>query len=193
MDFFKSDRSQFDKDSEVITNYEKFRITNLRIINDVWYNPIFFLWYPLNDVNFFTDPIFNFTHDEYDDVIASNVKQTTSSTTVSTGGTDAVTIWGVNINQETHNYQGITTGNESGDIIFMSKGKKLLTWKNFQDPKGIVEMIKSAKAQFESQDEKIPEPAVSSSEDDPLKILKKRYASGKISQEEFKKIKEDLA
>ena len=52
--------------------------------------------------------------------------------------------------------------------------------------------MKWNKKQFESQDEKIHEPQVSLSDDDPLKILKKRYASGEITQEEFNKIKEDL-
>ena len=65
-------------------------------------------------------------------------------------------------------------------------------WENFQDPKGIVEMIKSAKSQFESQDKKISEPAVSFSDDDPLKILKIRLAKGEITLEEFNKIKENL-
>ena len=190
-DFFKSDRVGFDKNSEVITNYTKFRITNFRIINDEWYNPIFFIQNN-NDV-IRENSIFNFTHDEYDDVIASNVRQTSSSSSVSSGGTDSVTVYGFNVNQETHTYQGTTTGTESGDITFMSKGKKLCTWENFQDPKGIVEMIKSAKSQFESQDEKTSEPQVSFSDDDPLKILKIRLAKGEITLEEFNEIKENLA
>ena len=190
-DFFKSDRVGFDKNFEVITNYTKFRITNFRIINDEWYNPIFFIQNN-NDV-IRENSIFNFTHDEYDDVIASNVRQTSSSSSVSSGGTDSVTVYGFNVNQETHTYQGTTTGTESGDITFMSKGKKLCTWENFQDPKGIVEMIKSAKSQFESQDEKISEPVVSSSDDDPLKILKIRLAKGEITLEVFNEIKENLA
>ena len=190
-DFFKSVRVGFDKDSEVISNYTKFRITNFRIINDVWYNPIFFIQNNNEDIP--ENSIFNFTHDEYDDVIASNVTQTTSSTGFRTGGVNAVSVYGFGVNQDTHSYQGITTGNESGDIIFMSKGKKLCTWTNFADPKGIVDMIKSAKSQFESQDEKIIESLVSSSDDDPLKILKTRLAKGEITLEEFNEIKEHLA
>jgi len=190
-DFFKSFRVGFDKDSEVITNYTKFRITNFRIINDVWYDPLFFIQNKNEDIP--ENSIFNFTHDEYDDVIASNVTQTTSSTGFRTGGVNAVSVYGFGVNQDTHSYQGTATGNESGDIIFMSKGKKLCTWTNFVDPKGIVDMIKSAKSQFESQDKKIIEPAVSSSDDDPLKILKTRLAKGEITLEEFKEIKENLA
>jgi uncharacterized membrane protein len=44
----------------------------------------------------------------------------------------------------------------------------------------------------ESQDDKIIEPVVSSSEDDPLKILKMRLAKGEITLEEFNEIKENL-
>jgi hypothetical protein len=183
-------RTGFDKDSKVIAVIFRFRITNFRIINDVWHNPVFFIQNG-NDMTR-ENEIFNFTHDEYDDVIASDVKQTTTSSSVSTGGTDAVSVYGFGLNQETHSYQGITTGNELGDIIFMSKGKKLCTWPQFPDPKGIVEMIKSAKSQFESQNEKIPGPVESPSDNDPLKILKIRLAKGEITLEEFNEIKENL-
>jgi len=43
-----------------------------------------------------------------------------------------------------------------------------------------------------SQDEKIPEPVESSSDNDPLKILKMRLAKGEITLEEFNEIKENL-
>jgi len=190
-EFFKSNRAGYNKDSQVITDYIIFRITNFKIINDVWYNPIYFI--QNNNEVIRENSIFNFTHDEYDDVIASNVKQTTSSTGFRTGGVNAVSVYGFGVNQDTHSYEGMSTSNESGDIIFMSKGKKICTWENFQDPKGIVGMIKSTKAQFESQDEKIPEPVIPSSDDDPLKILKTRLAKGEITLEEFNEIKEHLA
>ena len=201
-EFFKSNRTRYDDDSKIITDYVILRITNFKIINDVWYTPLCFIENRndvsekakediMNDIQ--EKSIFNLTHDEYDDVIASNVTQTTSSTGFRTGGVNAVSVYGFGVNQDTHSYQGTATGNESGDIIFMSKGKKLCTWTNFVDPKGIVEMIKSAKSQFESQDKKIIEPAVSSSDDDPLKILKTRLAKGEITLEEFKEIKENLA
>ncbi|MDC0437805.1 SHOCT domain-containing protein [Nitrosopumilus sp.] len=200
-EFFKSNRTRYNNDSQIITDYVIFRITNFKIINDVWYTPLCFIQNNndvsekskediMNDIQ--ENSIFNFTHDEYDDVIASNVKQTTSSTGFRTGGVNAVSVYGFGVNQDTHSYQGTATGNESGDIIFMSKGKKLCTWENFVDPKGIVDMIKSAKSQFESQDGKIPEPVISSSDDDPLKILKIRLAKGEITLEEFNEIKENL-
>jgi|LWDU01.1.fsa_nt_gi hypothetical protein len=193
-DFFKSVRVGFDKDSEVISNYTKFRITNFRIINDVWYNPIFFIQNNNEDIP--ENSIFNFTHDEYDDVIASNVKKTREEDIV--GGVNSrSSYWNLvqnsvdlSHNESKHHASSIEI--ETGDIIFMLNGKKLWTWENFEDPKGIVEMIKSAKAQFESQDEKIPEPQVSSSDDDPLKILKIRLAKGEITLEEFNEIKENL-
>jgi hypothetical protein len=96
------------------------------------------------------------------------------------------------VNEELHSYAGTSEGSESGDIAFMSKGKLFCTWNKFADPKGIVEMIKSAKKQFVSQDEKMPEPKVFSSDDDPLNILKIRLAKGEISLEEFNEIKENL-
>jgi len=188
--FIGKKQEKWRKDDYAIIKYEKYCITNFRIINEVWCNPVFFTKYSIDDVK--QPLIFNFTHDEYDDVITSNVKQTTSSTSVRTGGVNAVSVYGFGVNQDTHSYEGMTTGNESGDIIFMSKGKKLLVWDDFVDPKGIVEMIKSAKSQFESQDKKIIEPIVSSSDNDPLKILKMRLAKGEITLEEFNEIKENL-
>lgn len=187
--FVKKEREPYHdwKDHDVITKYGKYTITNLRIINDMWVAPVFFVTHDLDD-----ELPTNFTHDEYDDVIASNVKHTTSSTSIRTGGTNEISFHGIGVNQDTHTYQGTTTGNESGDIIFMSKGKKFHTWENFVDPKGIVDMIKSAKAQFETQDEKIPEPQVSSSDDDPLKILKVRLAKGEITIDEFNELKDIL-
>jgi hypothetical protein len=189
-DWFGTKKEKLENNDYAIIKYERYCITNFRIINEVWCTPIFFSKYSIDDVK--QSLIFNFTHDEYDDVIASNVKQITSSTGFRTGGVNAVSIYGFGVNQDTHSYQGKTTGNESGDIIFMSKGKKLLVWDDFQDPKGIVDMIKSAKAQFESQDEKIPEPQVSTSEDDPLKILKVRLAKGEITMDEFNELKDVL-
>ena len=80
-----------------------------------------------------------------------------------------------------------------GSVKFMSKGKPFWGLRNTPEPERLVELMKYAKSQFESQDEKIPEPAVSLSHDDPLKILKMRLAKGEITLEEFKEIKENLA
>jgi uncharacterized membrane protein len=49
---------------------------------------------------------------------------------------------------------------------------------------------KNKKAQYDYTIQKMTESI--SKEDTPLDILKKRYASGEISEEEFNKIKEDL-
>jgi len=43
-----------------------------------------------------------------------------------------------------------------------------------------------------SQNEKTPQPQISSSDDDPLKILKTRLAKGEITLKEFNEIKENL-
>jgi hypothetical protein len=191
--YYLVERGYWTDDDRVDTISTKFVITNFRIMQDVWCYPVLFDKDSSIDIEkILSDSIVNFTHDEYDDVFASKVTTTKSSKSISRGGTDAVSFYGVGVNQELHSYEGTSEAKESGDIIFMSKGKKFCTWDNFVDPKGIVEMIKSAKSQFESQDEKIPQPVVSSSDDNPLKILKMRLAKGEITLEEFKEIKENL-
>ena len=191
--YYLKERIKWGDDDRVNTISTKFVITNFRIMQDVWCYPVLFYTEPSVDIEeILSTSIINFTHDEYDDVFTSNVTTTKSSTSFSKGGTNAVSFYGVGVNQELHSYEGMSEAKESGDIIFMSKGKKFCTWDNFVDPKGIVEMIKSAKSQFESRDEKIPQPVVSSSEDDPLKILKMRLAKGEITLEEFNEIKENL-
>ena len=191
--YYLKKRGYWTDDDSVNTISTKFVITNFRIMQDVWCYPVLFDKKPSVDIEgILSNSIINFTHDEYDDVFTSNVKTTKSSTSISRGGTDVVSFYGVGVNQELHSYEGTSEAKESGDIIFMSKGKKFCTWDNFVDPKGIVEMIKSAKSQFESQDEKIPQPVVSSSDNDPLKILKMRLAKGEITLEEFNEIKENL-
>jgi hypothetical protein len=191
--YYLKKRGYWTDDDRVNTISDKFIITNFRIMQDVWCYPVLFDKEPSIDIEkTLSDSIINFTHDEYDDVFASNVTTTKSSTSFSRGGTNAVSFYGVGVNEELHSYEGTSEARESGDIIFMSKGKKFCTWDNFVDPKGIVEMIKSAKAQFRSQNEKIPEPQVSSSDDDPLKILKVRLAKGEITMDEFKELKDIL-
>jgi hypothetical protein len=79
-----------------------------------------------------------------------------------------------------------------GLVSFMSKGKPFWDLRNTPEPERLVERIRYAQSQFESQDEKIPEPVESSSDNDPLKILKMRFAKGEINESEFKKIKKIL-
>ena len=79
-----------------------------------------------------------------------------------------------------------------GSVKFMSKGKPFWVLRNTPEPERLVELMKYAKSQFESQDKKIIEPIVSSSDNDPLKILKMRLAKGEITLEEFNEIKENL-
>jgi hypothetical protein len=79
-----------------------------------------------------------------------------------------------------------------GSVKFMSKGKPFWSLRNTPEPERLVELIKYAKSQFESQDKKIIEPIVSSSDNNPLKILKMRLAKGEITLEEFNEIKENL-
>jgi|TARA_B110000438_G_C15810290_1_gene649305 hypothetical protein len=180
---------KWNDDDYAVNILKKFVITNFRIMNDVWCNPILF------DKRFnsetvdvekiISDSIFNFTHDEYDDVIATNVKNRSSSMSISRGGTNEFIINNVGTNEELHSIQGISEGVDSGDIVFMLKGKRLWTWTNFQDPKGIVKMIKSSKKQFESQNE-------SPSEKELLQVLKMRLIKGEITKEEFTELKEML-
>ncbi len=194
--YYLKKRVAWDENGRITNISEKYTITNFRIMQDVWCHPVFFdpkYTFSLDDAKkMISNSIINFTHDEYDDVIALNVKNTTSSSSRSSGGTNAVSFYGVGVNEELHSYAGTSEGSESGDIVFMSKGKIFCTWDKFADPNGIVKMIKSAKKQFGSQDEKMSEPQVSLSEDDPLKILKIRFAKGEITLEEFNKIKENL-
>jgi hypothetical protein len=191
--YYLRKRVKWNGDDEAVPISEKFTITNFRIIQDVWCYPVLFHKKPYVDIEeLLSNSNINFTHDEYDDVFASNITTTKSSTGSSEGGINSSSFYGLGVNQELHSYVGMSEAKESGDIIFMSRGKKLCTWTNFVDPKGIVDMIKSAKSQFESQDEKIIEPVLSSSDDDPLKILKTRLAKGEITLEEFKEIKENL-
>ena len=79
-----------------------------------------------------------------------------------------------------------------GSVKFMSKGKPFWVLRNTPEPERLVELMKYAKSQFESHDKKIIEPIVSSSDNNPLKILKMRLAKGEITLEEFNEIKENL-
>jgi hypothetical protein len=176
-------------------------ITNFRIINDIWAYPNNFpdhdeLKYPHSLMK----NVFSFTHDEYDDVIASNVKIETSSNSIRTGGVNAVSVYGFGVNQDTHSYQGITKGGEKGNIIFMSKGKKFYELEDIDDPRGVVELVRSAKTQFYTKsDESSLEKTVNvddnikqskTSSDELIQVLKMRLMKGEITKEEFTELKE---
>ncbi len=185
-----------------LIHFRVIEITNFRIINDIWAYPNNFAEHDeLESPRSLMKNVFSFTHDEYDDVIASNVKIETSSNSIRTGGVNAVSVYGVGVNQDTHSYQGITKGGEKGNIIFMSKGKKFYELEDIDDPRGVVELVRSAKSQFYSQpDESSLEKTVNMddsakqdetpSEKELLQVLKMRLIKGEITKEEFTELKE---
>jgi hypothetical protein len=145
--------------------------------------------------------VYSFTHDEYDEVVSSNVKIETTSNSVRTGGVNEVSVYGFSVNQDNHSYQGITKGGEKGNIIFMSKGKKFYELEGIDDPRGVVELIRSAKSQFYSKPDESPlEKTVNmdgsakqdetSYEKELLQVLKMRLIKGEITKEEFVELKE---
>ena len=189
---------------EKLIHFRVIEITNFRIINDIWAYPNNFAEHDeLGSPHSLMKNVFSFTHDEYDDVIASNVKIETSSNSIRTGGVNAVSVYGVGVNQDTHSYQGITKGGEKGNIIFMSKGKKFYELEDIDDPRGVVELVRSAKSQFYSKPDESPlEKTVnvddntkqneSPSEKELLQVLKMRLIKGEITKEEFTELKEML-
>jgi hypothetical protein len=172
-------------------------ITNLRIINDIWPYPNNFpnfqeLGMPDNLMN----NVFNFSHEEYDEVIASNVKKTREEDIV--GGVNSrSSYWNlvqssvnVSYNESKHHASSIET--EIGDIIFMADGKKFYILENIKDPQGVAGLITSAKNAFKNRNESINPPKNTFSDEDPLKIIKMRLAKGEITFEEFEKLKDIL-
>jgi hypothetical protein len=141
----------------------------------------------------FTDDFFNesisqyLTHDEYEDVIASNVEKRREEEIV--GGVDSKpSAWNyvsssINIHYNKSTHHSSSTEVEFGNIIFMNDGKQVMVWKNINDPNSIVQKIKSAKSHFQ-----IPS-AKTSENEDPLKALKLRLVKGEITKEEFTEMK----
>ncbi len=184
-----------------LIHFRVIEITNFRIINDIWAYPNNFAEHDeLESPRSLMKNVFSFTHDEYDDVIASNVKMETSSNSIRTGGVNAVSVYGFGVNQDTHSYQGITKGGEKGNIIFMSKGKKFYELEDIDDPRGVVELVRSAKTQFYTKsDESSLEKTVNvddnikqskTSSDELIQVLKMRLMKGEITKEEFTELKE---
>ena len=136
------------------------------------------------------------THDEYEDVITSNVEKRREEDIV--GGVDShpsamtclfrilkVPHEPVYYNKSTHHASSVES--EFGDIVFMKNGKQVMVWKNIMDPNSAVILINSAKAHFSTA------PAASpSSGEDPIKALKLRFAKGEITKEEFLEMKSML-
>ena len=121
-------------------------ITNLRVINDIWAYPNNFPDHDeLSDLGNLMNNIFNFTHDQYDDVIASNVKKIGEENIVG-GINHKSSYWNLvqnsvdlSYNESKHHASSVEI--ETGNIIFMSKGKKFFELEGVEDPKGLVEMI----------------------------------------------------
>jgi hypothetical protein len=187
---------------EKIIHHRMIEITNFRIINDIWAYPNNFSDYnELKYTHNLMTKVYSFTHDEYDEVVSSNVKIETTSNSVRTGGVNEVSVYGFSVNQDNHSYQGITKGGEKGNIIFMSKGKKFYELEGIDDPRGVVELIRSAKSQFYSKPDESPlEKTVNmdgsakqdetSYEKELLQVLKMRLIKGEITKEEFVELKE---
>jgi len=179
--------SSLQKDEEIISSFTTSKIgyviTNYRIYRNSYFNGI--------DTSYENYSI-SLTHDEYEDVIASNVERRTETDTV--GGVDSrPSMWNsvpgldVNLhyNQEKHHSSSVES--EIGDIIFMNNGKQVMVWTNFPDPNSIVQQINSAKSHFN-----MPQTTITSTlsvEDDPIQTLKLRFAKGEITKDEFIEMK----
>jgi hypothetical protein len=85
----------------------------------------------------------------------------------------------------------------------MSKGKKFYELEDIDDPRGVVDLVRSAKSQFYSKPDESPlEKTVnvddntkqneSPSEKELLQVLKMRLIKGEITKEEFTELKEML-
>jgi len=153
------------------------------------------------------------THEEYDEVIATNVERRTESETTTSvnrkqkrsklGMLSAFSVGpgllpvvdqiaGRQLSklktEETHKSTSSSTETEYGDIVFMKDGKQLMSWIDFPDPHSKVKLINSAKAHFSTT----PTTPSSSGGEDPIKTLKLRFAKGEITKEEFLEMKSML-
>jgi len=139
---------------------------------------------------FFQKDGISMTHDEYDDVIGGHITKRREEDIIG-GVEETPSMWNalsgythvqLYYNKSTHHASSSEI--EVGDIIFMKNGKQVMIWKDFEDPNTIVKLINSAKANFNT------EPDNSSSEgEDPIKVLKLRFANGEITKEEFLEMK----
>ena len=144
------------------------------------------------------------THDEYDEVIATDVTRRREEDIVG-GVTSRDSLWnlvypamnavlqtsgGLEVhrshNKSEHHASSIES--EFGNIVFMNNGKQGMAWHNLKDPDSIVKLINSAKAHFSTT----PTTPSSSGGEDPIKALKLRFAKGEITKEEFLEMKSML-
>ena len=138
------------------------------------------------------------THDEYDEVIATDVTRRREEDIV--GGVSArSSLWNlipqainaplqVDLSSNKSEHHASSVESEFGNIVFMNDGKRVMVWKNFQDPNSTVKLINSAKAHFSTT----PDASSSSGGEDPIKALKLRFAKGEITKEEFLDMKSML-
>jgi hypothetical protein len=181
------------KDEEIIASFTTpevgYVITNYRIFRNNY-----FIGTDKQHENYSISMV----HDEYEDVIASNVERRMETDTV--GGVDSrPSLWNsvpgldVNLhyNQEKHHSSSVES--EIGDIIFMNNGKQAMVWKNFSDPNSLIQQINSAKSHFTApQTTSAPQTtnnSTSSVGEDPIQTLKLRFAKGEITKEEFTEMK----
>jgi hypothetical protein len=143
--------------------------------------------------NYFFEPDgISMTHDEYDEIIATNVEKRREEDIV--GGVNArSSLWNlvqntVDLSYNQSQHHASSTEHEFGDIVFMKDGKRVMIWENFQDPNSTVKLINSAKAHFSTA----PAASSSSEGEDPIKALKLRFAKGEITKEEFLEMKSML-
>jgi hypothetical protein len=176
--------------SEMTLPENGFVVTNYRVWKDHFFN---------------MDGI-SLTHDEYDEVIATNVQRRmmTKITTRVDVRTDR-NLWNLMLGPTGQNALGIdtlvkrktqseihrgtsdSTETEFGDVIFMKDGKRVMVWESFPDPNSTVNLINSAKAHFSTAPT-----ASSSGGEDPIKALKLRFAKGEITKKQFLEMKKIL-
>ena len=148
--------------------------------------------------HFFEIDGISLTHDEYDEVIATDVTRRREEDIV--GGVSArSSLWNlipqainaplqVDLSSNKSEHHASSVESEYGNIVFMKNGKRVMVWENFQDPNSAVKLINSAKAHFSTA----PAASSSSGGEDPIKALKLRFAKGEITKEDFLEMKSML-
>ena len=148
--------------------------------------------------HFFEIDGISMTHDEYDEVITTDVIRRREEDIV--GGVSArSSLWNlipqainaplqVDLSSNKSEHHASSVEYEFGNIVFMKDGKRVMVWENFQDPNSTVKLINSAKAHFNTA----PAAPPSSGGEDPIKALKLRFAKGEITKEEFLEMKSML-